>query len=372
MPTHPASVSLDLDNQWAYLKTQGLDGWQDFPSYLDLVTPRILDLLRDLNLSITFFVVGKDASLEENHTALRAIADAGHEIANHSHLHEPWLHLYSDAELRADFDQAETAIEQATARRPRGFRGPGFSTSPAVRALLVERGYAYDASLFPTVIGPLARAWFFLTSKLPKEEKAKRSQLYGSLKDSLSPLRPYEIEPGLVEIPVTTAPLFRTPIHLSYLLFLSTVSEPLARLYWRIALTLCRLTGTAPSLLLHPTDFLDATDVPEMAFFPAMRLPAERKIALVRHTLTTLQRHWQTGTMLDAWSARVPRALFGVSPKRLSASEQAGSAPSAKQHSPPCAAPAAMRSAGCQTQHAGRVRSTPPLSPLHSPTPPSP
>ena len=35
-----ASVSLDLDNQWAYLKTQGLDGWQDFPSYLDLVTPR--------------------------------------------------------------------------------------------------------------------------------------------------------------------------------------------------------------------------------------------------------------------------------------------------------------------------------------------
>ncbi len=294
----PASVSLDLDNQWAYQKTQGLDGWQSFPSYLDLVTPRILDLLRHLDLRITFFVVGKDAALEQNHAALRAIADAGHEIANHSFLHEPWLHLYDDTQLRADFEHSEAAIEQASGQRPRGFRGPGFSTSPAVRALLRERGYAYDASAFPTVIGPLARAWFFMTSKLPKEEKAKRSGLYGSFRDSFGAQRPYEIEPGLVEVPVTTTPFFRTPIHLSYLLFLATVSEPLARLYWRVALTLCRVTGTAPSLLLHPTDFLDADDAPAMAFFPAMKLPAARKIALVRHTLVTLRQHWQIETLL--------------------------------------------------------------------------
>ncbi len=292
-----ASVSLDLDNQWAYMKTQGLDGWQSFPSYLDLVTPRILDLLSELDLRITFFVVGKDAALEKNHAALRAIANAGHEIANHSFLHEPWLHLYDETQLRADFEQAEAAIEQATGRRPRGFRGPGFSTSPAVRALLAERGYAYDASAFPTVIGPLARAWFFLTSKLPKAEKAKRSKLYGSLKDSFASLHPYEIAPGLIEVPVTTTPFFRTPIHLSYLLFLSTVSEPLARLYWRIALTLCRVTGTAPSLLLHPTDFLDASDAPAMAFFPAMKLPAARKIALVRHALETLKQLGRVGTV---------------------------------------------------------------------------
>ncbi len=294
-----ASVSLDLDNQWAYLKTQGIEGWQSFPSYLDLVTPRVLGLLRELDLRITFFVVGKDASLEKNRAALRAIAEAGHEIANHSFLHEPWLHLYDDARLRADFEHAESAIEKATGQRPCGFRGPGFSTSPAVRALLVERGYHYDASAFPTVIGPLARAWFFMTTKLPKEEKAKRGKLYGSLRDSFASLRPYEIEPGLVEVPVTTTPFLRTPIHLSYLLFLATVSEPLARLYWRVALTLCRVTGTAPSLLLHPTDFLDVNDAPAMAFFPAMKLPAARKIALVRHVLESLQRLGRVGTMRE-------------------------------------------------------------------------
>jgi hypothetical protein len=37
-----ASISLDLDNLWSYLKTQGVSGWESFPSYLDVVVPRIL------------------------------------------------------------------------------------------------------------------------------------------------------------------------------------------------------------------------------------------------------------------------------------------------------------------------------------------
>lgn len=293
----PASVSLDLDNQWAYMKTQGLDGWQTFPSYLDRVVPRILDTMKRAGIRITVFVVGKDAAQERNHEALRSLVDAGHEIANHSHMHEPWLHLYSDAELLTDFDQAEEAIFNATGQRPRGFRGPGFSTSPAVRELLIDRGYSYDASLFPTVMGPVARAYFFLTSKLPPEEKAKRKGLYGNFSSALSPLTPYQIQPGLLEMPVTTMPVFRTPVHLSYLLFLAQYSMPLARTYWNMAVALCRLTNTAPSLLLHPTDFLDASDVPEMSFFPAMKVPAERKIELVRHTLSSLRSHWGTATM---------------------------------------------------------------------------
>lgn len=30
-----ASISLDLDNLWSYLKIHGDDGWRSFPSYLD-------------------------------------------------------------------------------------------------------------------------------------------------------------------------------------------------------------------------------------------------------------------------------------------------------------------------------------------------
>ena len=35
-----ASLSLDLDNQWSYMKTHGDAGWQSFPSYLDTAVPR--------------------------------------------------------------------------------------------------------------------------------------------------------------------------------------------------------------------------------------------------------------------------------------------------------------------------------------------
>lgn len=292
-----ASVSIDLDNEWAYLKTQGIGDWEGFPSYFDTVVPRILEELKAVGLDITVFVVGKDAERSENADALRQIADAGHEIANHSFMHEPWLHLYSRDELETDFDKSETAILNATGRRPTGFRGPGFSSSQQVRQLLLERGYRYDASLFPTTLGPVARAYFRLKSRLPVEEKRKRSGLYGSLSDAFRSLHPFEIEPGLMEVPVTTMPLVRFPVHLSYLLFLAHYSEALARIYWRTAVTLCRIQKIGPSLLLHPTDFLDATDAPRMSFFPAMKTPARRKIALVRFALDSLKQHWNTGTV---------------------------------------------------------------------------
>ena len=31
----PASISLDLDNLWSYMKIHGDAGWDDYPSYLD-------------------------------------------------------------------------------------------------------------------------------------------------------------------------------------------------------------------------------------------------------------------------------------------------------------------------------------------------
>ncbi|MGH7756410.1 MAG: polysaccharide deacetylase family protein, partial [Vulcanimicrobiaceae bacterium] len=85
-----ASLSLDLDNEWSYLKTHGDPAWEQYPSYLDVVVPRVLEVTARLGLRITVFIVGQDAALERNHPALRSIAAAGHEIGNHSFHHEPW------------------------------------------------------------------------------------------------------------------------------------------------------------------------------------------------------------------------------------------------------------------------------------------
>jgi peptidoglycan/xylan/chitin deacetylase (PgdA/CDA1 family) len=296
----PASLSLDLDNLWSYLKIHGDPGWEAFPSYLDVVVPRVLGFLAERGLRITFFVVGQDAARPENGEALAALAAAGHEIGNHSFRHESWLHLYSEAELEEELTRAEEAIERATGRRPAGFRGPGFSLSAATLAVLDRRGYGYDASTLPTFLGPLARAYYFRSAGLTREQRKQRSALFGTFSEGLRPIRPYRWRVGegrLVEIPVTTMPLFRTPIHLSYVLYLDLVSPALGRLYFNTALRLCRLAGVQPSILLHPLDFLGCDDTDALSFFPAMRRPSAWKLARVSEHLAALAKRFEVVPM---------------------------------------------------------------------------
>ena len=287
-----ASLSLDLDNKWSYMKTHGDAGWESFPSYLDTVVPRSLEFLKKRNLKITYFIVGQDAALMENHDALRQISDANHEIGNHSFNHEPWLHLYSKQELVEEFEKTETAIANFTNQKLKGFRGPGYSLSPTVLEVLAERGYEYDCSTLPTYIAPLARAYYFFKSpEMSDEEREKRKKLFGKFSDGFQSLKPYKWQIGeksLVEIPVTTLPIFKTPIHASYVIYLSTFSKSLARIYWKTAVQMCKMTGTQLSLLLHPLDFLSGEDAPELKFFPAMNLPVEEKLEFVGEILEML------------------------------------------------------------------------------------
>ena len=332
-PDRPlASLSLDLDNLWAYTqvhegKPKGDAGASARPSYLDTVTPRLLDLLDRLGLTITVFVVGADAAAPANGPALRRIAAAGHEIGNHSFEHEPWLHRYAPDRLRAEIRTAHDAIAQATGRAPEGFRGPGFSWSPLLLRFLAEAGYRYDASTLPTFLGPLARAFYFRSAgPMTDEEREQRKGLFGAFSDGFRPVRPYywQLDGGtvngaagerdlqLLEIPVTTMPVFKTPFHFSYLAFLSRYSEALMMAYLHTALAMCRLTATEPSFLLHPTDIVGADVVPELHFMPGMEMPSERKVRLLTRVLGVFAEHFRivpVGEHATAYAARQRHAF---------------------------------------------------------------
>jgi peptidoglycan-N-acetylglucosamine deacetylase len=297
-----ASLSLDLDNEWSYMKTHGDPDWKLLPSYLDLVVPRVLEFLDRRKQKITFFVVGQDAALKKNEDALRSISESGHEIGNHSFHHEPWLHLYSEEQIRGELETAEWHIERVTGQRPVGFRGPGYSMSDTLLRVLEQRGYRYDASSLPTFIGPMARAYYFMTARLDQKQKQERKILFGTFKDALRPLDPYRwgtSSNGLIEIPVTTMPLLRAPIHFSYILYLSRFSRSLALGYFRGALALCESTSTQPSLLLHPLDFLGVEDVQTLPFFPGMDLPRARKLDLMARLVDDLRERFCTVPMIE-------------------------------------------------------------------------
>lgn len=107
-------------------------------------TPRLLDLLDRYEARATFFVIGRFA--ESQPELVRAIADAGHSLGNHTWSH-PSLPTTSDGRLRDELDRTKGAVEAAGAafsevddgalmRPPYGRRRPG-----TLRTLR-EEGYA--------------------------------------------------------------------------------------------------------------------------------------------------------------------------------------------------------------------------------------
>jgi len=189
--------------------------------------------------------------------------------------------------------------------------------------VLGDRGYEYDCSTLPTYIAPLARAFYMLRAPdVSPEEREKLKKLFGKFSDGFRSLRPHYVDAGgkqIVEIPVTTFPVVKTPIHASYLMYLMTFSPALARLYWRMSVTACKLTGVQPSLLLHPLDFLSGDDVSEMRFFPAMNLPATRKIEFLDFALGLLADDFDIVTMrghADSFRGMSFQANNGVQAER--------------------------------------------------------
>ncbi len=299
----PASISLDLDNQWSYMKIHGEEGWETFPSYFDIFVSHILKVLKELDLKITFFIVGQDAQIKENHQSLNSIVSDGHELGNHSFKHETWLHLYTKEELREEIDKAHSIITEVTGHEPLGFRGPGFSWSNELLEVLAEKGYLYDASTLPTIIGPLARLYYFRTSNLSKQEREDRKEIFGKFSDGFRRIKPYYWKLGngksLLEIPVTTMPIFRIPFHLSYLLYLSNYSTQLMMLYLYCAIYLCKLTKTQPSFLLHPLDLIGGDQISSLAFFPGMNISSERKIFIFKKVMLALSKHFNLVKMSE-------------------------------------------------------------------------
>lgn len=79
---------------------------------------------------------------------------------------------------------------------------------------------------------------------------------------------------------------------MSYLMYLAGFSPSLARQYFNFALQACRVAGAAPNFLLHPPDFMDLSQTPDMAFFPGMKLSKEKKRELFMGIIGRLAQYY--------------------------------------------------------------------------------
>lgn len=291
-----ATLSLDLDDLWAYLRAHGDPSWEAAPSMLPTAADRLLPLLHELDLTLTVFVVGRDLARPEARAVAAAFADAGHEISSHSFEHRADLAARTEAEIATDLSETATAIAALTGGPPRGFRCPSFGVTPTLLARLVRDGYQYDASLLPTSLGPLLRLLHRASMSKDARQREQHAGMFGGAANALLPLRPFRWQidgRALLELPISTFPLLRTPFHMSYLHVLGSRSGALARSYFNSALHACGARGITPSFLLHPTDVLDTSDAPSLSYFAGMARPWPEKLAHVRDTLTRLARDFR-------------------------------------------------------------------------------
>lgn len=295
------SLSLDLDNTWSYLKIHGDENWQEAPSHFPVFIPIFLETMRAQDLKATVFIVGRDAENKDDAAWLSKLTSSGHDVGNHSFNHEPWMQSYSEEKIIEEISHAHRAISAASGKDPIGFRGPGFCQSKQLLDALTKMGYRYDASLLATIIGPIARLYYLLNAKRFKdEEKEKREVLFGSFSNAFRPNVPFiwKTKYGkLLEVPVTTMPLFRTPIHLSYLIWLSQFSKFIAKTYLKMWIALSKQLKVAPSILLHPPDFLGKEDLPALSFFPGMNLSRNFKLEFVNEIFQELKQHFEIVTL---------------------------------------------------------------------------
>ena len=153
MNTHILSV--DVEDWFHVLEWGGAEDrfgrlhWETLESRVVRNTERLLALFGEAGARATFFVLGWVAWKRPE--LVRRIAEAGHEIASHSFWHEV-VRRHTRDSLAADLGASKRLLEDVSGHPVRGFRAPGGSiTRETAWALdvLVEQGFAYDASLNP-------------------------------------------------------------------------------------------------------------------------------------------------------------------------------------------------------------------------------
>jgi polysaccharide deacetylase family protein (PEP-CTERM system associated) len=159
------------------------DRWASLPARVERNTQRLLELFAARNVRATFFVLGWVA--ERAPALIRALHDAGHEIACHGLTHE-LVYNQTPEQFRAETERSKTLLEELIGARVRGYRAASYSiTSRSLWALdiLAELGFEYDSSVFPV-----------------------RHDLYGIPGASRHPFR---VASGRVlEVPLTTVRVF--------------------------------------------------------------------------------------------------------------------------------------------------------------------
>lgn len=216
-----ATIQVDLDGIWTIYQHHQVEQSHYPDSVFEQSIPRFLELFRSFNIQSTFFIVGSDLEIPETAAGIKQIADAGHELANHSYTHPRNFAQLSIQEKKDQIEKTGKLIQQITNHSVSGFRAPSYAIDQDTFRILENLGYGYDSSIFPTYWSGLIRRFesgFTVCNSKPAAN-------YGKIQYSKAPLQIYHPDPEVLwkkgtaklwEVPISVFPLIRTPLHSSF------------------------------------------------------------------------------------------------------------------------------------------------------------
>jgi polysaccharide deacetylase family protein (PEP-CTERM system associated) len=111
---------------------------------------RLIELCHRLKIRSTCFVLGEMG--EKFPAVIRALHEAGHEIASHGQAHR-LVHTMTPAEFREDLTRSCQVLEQITREKILGFRAPSWSVRREnlgwYYETLQSQGLRYSSSIYP-------------------------------------------------------------------------------------------------------------------------------------------------------------------------------------------------------------------------------
>jgi len=127
-----------------------------------------------------------------------AIANDGHEIANHSWVHMIGLTRIKEREnLLNQITLSRDHLQRAGLPEPVGFRAPGYDVDERIIDLLRELGYWYDASILPTKLSPVMRVADAVLARKIQLDKRQ----FGRLRYAKAPREPYNPTSNAIQVP---------------------------------------------------------------------------------------------------------------------------------------------------------------------------
>lgn len=116
------------------------------------ISERFFNISEKRNFKYSIYVIGKDLENRANRAKVKEWAQSGHEIGNHSWSHPLNLGALRESQVYEEVKKAHDVIAETIEREPQGFIAPGWSASTKLRRVLMNLGYYYDTSSFPSLL----------------------------------------------------------------------------------------------------------------------------------------------------------------------------------------------------------------------------